>query len=238
MTKIGRLIVMSVALGLLAGVSPALALTSCRDDGDCPGNLAFCRLDGVCASAACSKDSQCGKEQACHQRVCVDTCNAALSCATGEVCQPSGLCTRKSCATAADCQECSSDSAVCQHIDTACDKVDKVCLQTCTKDADCGPAGRCYGDGTCLKTACAQDSDCGRTGFICRKDDSRCVAEVCRYDSDCRLNELCLGEKCLQDPTLYVQGDVGNCRAGGAQAAWLLLSTLFSLALLRRRIRH
>lgn len=234
MTK--RLVVVSMALGLLLP-SLALAATTCKTDANCNPTKEFCRQDGLCVEPKCTSDGDCGANKACHKRVCVDSCGPNISCGTGETCQPGGFCTPKSCTALTDCQQCSSDGATCQHIDSRCDFVDSICLQTCTGDSDCGAQGRCYGDGTCLRDECDADSDCGRTGFVCRKDDGRCVASVCRYDSDCLLNELCLGQKCQQDPTLYVQGDVGNCRTSGPHASWLLLGALFAAALLRRRVR-
>jgi len=186
-------------------------------------------------------------------------CRSVSDCNAGETCRYDGRCIPTTCALNSDCN----------YADFSCRKQDGaaegICAATlCVIDADCYETELCRDDGRCITNLCSTDEDCGAEDYSCRVD-GVCAPIECMRDADCPPNMQChqvgieedgdieneteievdkdkdliLVNRCINDPTVYIEGGVGNCQSvnGTQSAGALVLFAILLAGIVRRRVR-
>jgi hypothetical protein len=238
-----------------AGMSPHDAAADpsdagCRvaDPASCPANQACDRSTGRCASGSplgtnCTRDSDCtsgvcATTQASGgtQSFCSELCGATADCPFASTCIPAdgaGYCVRASAFSPIPQLDTASGGA-CQYGGTChsflCDQTNRVCLERCSRDADCTGLGDncnlhvqsgveyqfCFAPGT-SRTAgasCTTDGECA--SGLCDPATATCAAPCCS-NADCPSTARC------KPYTLSSAATIKTCQAPSPNEGALVL---------------
>lgn len=213
------------------GTGGTMSPIDCAEDADCESADMVCDpLIEQCVG--CLFDSDCGADERCDLKVCVDSvaCTSSTDCegvSGTEACDTvAGHCVEciyaSDCPGTADCvgQQCRPYQTCTNSLDCpssrVCDSSYGRCAQ-CVIDADCDEAQRCVSN-TCRRT-CTSDNDCTSLGLLC--DFSYGVCARCVSDSDCPGAYHCASGRCELDMceagSGYCDGNVlYACNAAGS----------------------
>lgn len=125
----------------------------CSESTPCPfGSVC---VEGVCEEQSCATSDQCGIEQYCKDRTCVDGCLESTDCMFGDTCDAeTNTCTPGECTdTRTDC----GFGEFCSPAGDCYDAGGNYC-KPCQEDGDCGDGNYCLA-GYC-GVACDTDADC------------------------------------------------------------------------------
>ncbi len=228
-----------------AGMSPPDAAVDPEDAGcrvadptSCPANQACDRSTGRCAPGSplgtnCTRDSDCtsGVCATTHasggtQSFCSELCGATADCLFASTCIPAngaGYCVRASAFSPIPQLDTASGGA-CQYGGTChsflCDQTNRVCLERCSRDADCAGLGDncnlhvqsgveyqfCFTPASSRADgeACAADGDCA--SGVCDPATETCAVPCCS-SADCAATARC------KPYTLSSAASIKTCQA-------------------------